>query len=837
MGRTLIIVEKPSVAREYAKILGCNNRGDGFIDSDSYVIAWCVGHLVEMSYPDKYDERYGTWTLDDLPFLPETYKYEVIDDVKHQFNVLKKYMNDPSIDMIYYGGDSGREGEYIGRLVRLLSGVRKGMVEKRIWIDSFTEDEIKRGIREAKPLSDYDNLYYSATERAKEDYSTGINFTRALTLAYRGFVNNKLGVNLAKPITVGRVMTCVLGMVVDRERAIRNFVAKDYFKIKAILDAPSGDEVTLRWKSAEGSQMFNSPLLYNEEGFNKEEDAENFINSLLPMIGIDSVQTKDEKKNAPFLFNLAELQSQCSTKFKIGPDETLDIAQTLYEKKLTTYPRTDARVLSTAVAKEISKNISGLKSYSEEFGGFCDEILSGDAYKKIDKSRYTDDSKITDHYAIIPTGELTNISGLSDIEKKVFELICRRFLSIFYPPAVYSKTTVKASAKHDGYTEGFSGSAKTMTDPGFYKVAGLPKKDQEEKKEDDEEDEGDAGALKSLPEGGSIPSTYGTDKSTTKPPKRYTSGSIILAMENAGNLIEDEELRAQIKGSGVGTSATRAETIKKLNTLEYISTEKKSQALSATTIGETIYDVCAEIIPDLLSPAITAKWERGLEKIANGTLDRHEYDRTIRGYVTKYVGAIKEKAKDLPASERFTNEVICKCPNCGKDIIKGKKSYFCLGYKEKDAEGNPACTVGVQFDLCGAKITSNDAKMLFSGGTVTKQMKNKEGKTWQQPIKYSPAEKKVTFLKDGFESKFKCSKCGKMLMDTGSSLKCECGLSIWKTPGDKLLSDKDITDLLTKGQTGIIKGFKKKDKSGTFEAALTLTPEGKLSYVFNRDKK
>lgn len=839
MGRTLIITEKPSVAKEYAKILNVNNNGDGYIDSDQYVISWCVGHLVEMSYPDKYDERYGTWNLDDLPFLPETYKYEVIDNVKKQFHVLKKYMNDPSIDQIYYGGDSGREGEYIGRLVRMLAGVRAGIVEKRIWIDSFTESEIRRGIAEAKPLSDYDNLYYSAVERAKEDFATGINFTRALTLSYRGFVNNKLNLNLEKPLTVGRVMTCVLGMVVDRERAIKNFVAKDYYKIKALLQAPAG-EVTLRWKSAEGSEMFNSPLLYNEEGFIKEEDANSFISKLMPAINIDSVQTKDEKKNPPFLFNLAELQNECSKRFKISPDETLQIAQTLYEKKYTTYPRTDARVLSTAVASEIATNISKLKSYGGEIGGFCEEVLDSGSYKGIGKTKYTDDSKIVDHYAIIPTGDTFGLAGLADLEQKILELICRRFLSIFYPAAVYSKTTVKASAQNGVYKEGFSGSAKTLTDPGFFKVTGLPKKDKDDKddKEEGEEDGGNIGALKSLADASSVPSSYDIDKATTQPPKRYTSGSIILAMENAGKLIEDDDLRATIEGSGVGTSATRAETLKKLNRLEYIRTEKKTQALFATEIGETLYDVVDGILPDLLKPEMTARWEKGLDMIAKGTLDRHEYDKKIRAYVTKNVENIKAKASELPASERFTNEVICKCPSCGKDIVKGKKSYYCLGYKEKDADGNPLCKVGVQIDMSGAKLTAakltaDDAKAVFGGAIISKKMKNEKGE-WMQRLKYNPATLKVEFFNDAVDSKFKCPKCGKAIKDYGNSLKCGCGLSIWKSPGDVKLTEKDISDLLTKGKTRVIKGFKKKDNSGTFDAALALAADGKMSYVFEK---
>ncbi len=824
MGQTLIITEKPSVAREYAKILGASDNGDGYISGNGYVISWCIGHLVEMSYPDAYDEKYGKWNLDDLPFLPETYKYEVIEDVKKQFLTLKQFMNDPDIDTIYYGGDSGREGEYIGRLVRMLAGVRPGIEEKRIWIDSFTEAEIKKGIAQAKPLSEYDNLYYAADERSKEDYATGINFTRALTLAYRGFVNNKLGVSLDRPITVGRVMTCVLAMVVNREREIRSFVPKDFFKIKANMDA-SGGKLSMKWKVDEKSSMFGSPKLYSEEGFLKEEDADAFKNMLAPMVNISEVSKTMEKKNAPFLYSLAELQGDCTKLFKMGPDETLATAQSLYEKKLTTYPRTDARVLSSAVAAEIDSNIKGLSGYKDAaISGFCQEVLTNGSYRNIGNTQYTNDSKITDHYAIIPTGDVSNAGSMSSTEKQVFELICKRFLSIFYPPAVYAKIAAKATALNGTNTETFSVSARSLQDEGYFKVAGAPKQD--------DDAASNFAALATLSQGMSLPAAYATEKGTTQPPKRYTSGSMVLAMENAGNLIEEEELRAQIKGSGVGTSATRAETISKLIKLGYIAVEKKSQALSSTEIGETIYDVVNDVLPDLLSPRMTASWEKGLEQIAAGTLDRKKYDDTIRAYVQKGISAIKEKATSLPPDQRFTSEPICKCPVCGRDIIKGKSSYFCLGYKETDEAGNKACTVGVQGEICGAKITADDAKILFGGGTVTKKMTSKEkNKTWNQRLKFNAEEKKVVFDMEAVQTNYKCPACKKNLGDTGNVLECSCGVKIWKIVAGKTLSGKDLKDLFEKKKTGLIKGLKKK-AGGTFDAYLVLQDDGKISYEF-----
>ena len=831
MGRTLIITEKPSVAREYAKILGAENKGDGYIENDQYVISWCLGHLVEMSYPDAYDESYGKWTLDGLPFLPTTYKYEVISEPasKKQFGVLKKYMNDPGIDTIYYGGDSGREGEHIGRLVRKLAGVRSGITEKRIWIDSFTEDEIKRGMREAKPLSDYDLLADSAEERAIEDYATGINFTRALTLAYRGYIDNKLQSNLDHPVTVGRVMTCVLGMVVDRERAIRAFVPSDFYKVVAEADTGSG-QGKFKWKVAAGSEMFESPKLYNEEGFKKEEDAQAFIGGLPGKLNIDKVTKTVEKKKPPFLYSLSELQNDCTKLFKIGPDETLAIAQSLYEKKLTTYPRTDARVLSSAVAKEIDKTLAGLKAYGGEIGGFCDEVLTNGSYKGIGSTQYTDDSKITDHYAIIPTNTTSAASSINDLERKVYELICRRFLSIFYPAAEFTKYSIEATTEHGAYKEPFSATAKQLAVEGFFKVAGAPK-----------QDEGVAelyAAISTLKEGISLFVSYSIAKGTTQPPKRYTSGSMVLAMENAGNLIEDEELRAQIKGSGIGTSATRAETISKLNRLGYIATDKKTQALSATNVGELIYDVVNDMLPDLLSPKMTASWEKGLELVRTGECAKDKYESTIVSYVRDKIAVIKEKAAALPASERFQTEVICPCPICGKDIVKGKKSYYCLGYKEltgeKDADGKDirACNVGVQIEILGAKISSDEAKKLFSGEMVTKKLTSKEkGTTWSQRLKFSKDEQKVVFDKDGIETNYSCPACKSKLTDMGMTLECSCGVKIWKKAGEKILSEKTIKELLEKGKTSLVKGLKSK-KGTSFDAYLVLQPDGKVNYEF-----
>ena len=672
MAKSLYIAEKPSVAREFAKALKLDMKNhDGYAEAPEAIVTWCVGHLVTMSYPEVYDERLKRWSLNTLPFLPQEFKYEVIGSVSKQFRIVSGLLNRPDVETIYVCTDSGREGEYIYRLVAQMAGV-KDKEQRRVWIDSQTEEEILRGIREAKNLSEYDNLSESAYLRAKEDYLMGINFSRLLTLKYgqsiSAFLNTKYTV-----VSVGRVMTCVLGMVVRREREIRDFVKTPFYRVLNRLDI-CGQEIEGEWRAVEGSAYYGSPKLYKENGFLKREDAEALIRELrtpegvvdplpgdegrtapeaLPGEGgavsggdqavVASLEKKKENKNPPLLYNLAELQNDCSRMFKISPDETLRIVQELYEKKLVTYPRTDARVLSTAVAKEIHKNIGGLKAIPG-VAGFAQEILDHGAYKGIAKTRYVNDKQITDHYAIIPTGQgFGAMKGLAPTALHVYETIVRRFLAIFYPAAVYQKVSLITQMKQERFFSSF----KVLKEPGYLKVmeySFFKKKkeaDQEQKKkeadtvsEDTECDQIFLEQIAALKKGMTLPVTdLNIKEGETSPPKRYNSGSMILAMENAGQLIEDEELRAQIKGSGIGTSATRAEILKKLVNNKYLDLNKKTQVITPTLLGEIIYDVVNGSIKSLLNPELTASWEKGLTYVAEGTISPGEYMDKLEHFI------------------------------------------------------------------------------------------------------------------------------------------------------------------------------------------------------------
>lgn len=641
MAKALYIAEKPSVAQEFAKALKINGqRKDGYLESADSVVTWCVGHLVTMSYPEKYDIKFKRWSFDTLPFLPREFKYEVIPGVKKQFEIVKGLLNRPDVDTIYVCTDSGREGEYIYRLVAQMAGV-KGKGQKRVWIDSQTEEEILRGIREAKDISEYDNLAASAYLRAKEDYLMGINFSRVLTLRYGSSVTNYLH-SKYQAIAVGRVMTCVLGMVVRREREIRVFVKTPFYRVLGSIGL-AGENFDGEWRAVEGSRYFQSPYLYKENGFRKKEHAQMLIDQLMvnqPLSCIvEKVERKKENKNPPLLFNLAELQNVCSKLFKISPDETLRIVQELYEKKLVTYPRTDARVLSTAVAKEIYKNISGLRNY-QQAGAAAAEVLGMESWKSIAKTRYVNDKQITDHYAIIPTGQGLNALGnVSLTAQRVYETIVRRFLCIFYPPAVYQK--VSLVTKLDG--EAFFSSFKVLKEEGYLKIAtnsfSRKRASDSEKNGNGEEDEASCDtvlleALQKLKKGDILPvNGLSIKEGETSPPKRYNSGSMILAMENAGQLIEDEELRAQIKGSGIGTSATRAEILKKLFNIKYLALNKKTQVITPTLLGEMIFDVVNCSIRQLLNPELTASWEKGLTYVAEGSITEQEYMDKLEHFV------------------------------------------------------------------------------------------------------------------------------------------------------------------------------------------------------------
>lgn len=664
MGKSVFIAEKPSVAQEFAKALHAQfSRKDGFLESEQYIVTWCYGHLVSMSYPEKYDEKLKRWSLDTLPFLPEKYRYEVIPSAQKQFETVKGLLNRADVSTIYICTDSGREGEYIYRLVDMMAGV-KNKKRLRVWIDSQTEEEVLKGIKQAKDWSEYDNLSASAFLRAKEDYLMGINFSRALTLKYGRNISGYLRTDRTV-VSVGRVMTCVLGMVVRREREIRSFEKTPFYRVIADItcggqngeDAAAGRSFPAEWRVTEKSRYYNTPDLYKENGFKKREKAAELIRNIsgkevaegnagVDNCGIisviDSVEKKKETKNPPLLYNLAELQNDCSKLFKISPDQTLQIVQELYEKKLVTYPRTDARVLSTAVCKEIHKNIGGLRNYALA-RDFASEILEKKMYTGVAKTRYCDDKKITDHYAIIPTGQgFGALGSVSQTASKVYEVIVRRFLSIFYPAAQYQKISIVTTTQN----ESFFASFKVLVDEGYLKVTPysfIKKKAEsgngasgDDSTENEKCDAAFFEELKKLRKGSQLPINSLTIKEgETTPPKRYTSGSMILAMENAGQLIEDEELRAQIKGSGIGTSATRAEILKKLDKNNYICINNKTQVITPAKLGEIIYEVVNASIPPLLNAELTASWEKGLTYVAEGTITSDEYMAKLEDFVSR----------------------------------------------------------------------------------------------------------------------------------------------------------------------------------------------------------
>ena len=633
----LLITEKPSVAMEFAKALKLkNNRKDGYIESDGWIITWCVGHLVTMSYPEVYDEKLKFWRLDTLPFIPTDWKYEIIPNVQKQFNIVQKLLQREDVEEIYNAGDSGREGEYIQRLVYMMAKPNPKAQIKRVWIDSQTEEEINRGIREAKSQSEYDSLADSAFLRAKEDYLIGINFSRLLTIIYGRRVASKIKEDKVS-ISVGRVMTCVLGMIVAREREIRNFIKTKYYKIIGEFENDN-NSFKAEWKVNEKSAFFESPKIYNESGFKTEKDAKEFIKNLEGKKAIvTELKKSKQKENAPLLFNLAEIQNECTKKFKIKPDETLDIIQNLYEKKLVTYPRTDARVLSTAVAKEISKNLNGLvKGYKDsEVQELLKKMVTEKYSTNLTKTKYVNDSKITDHYAIIPTGQgFENYDKLPELQKKIYNVIVKRFIAIFYPPAEFNKVNVTINVEN----ETFIASGKVCIKQGYLEVLKNQTKkannEQDVKKESNEETENNLDAFKNLKKGQELlVKNYELKEAETSPPSRYNSGSLILAMENAGKLIEDEELREQIKGAGIGTSATRGEIIKKLEKIKYIDINTKTQIVTPTKKGEAIYDVINYSMPDMLNAKLTASWEKGLDMVSKKKIKPEEFMTKLVNYI------------------------------------------------------------------------------------------------------------------------------------------------------------------------------------------------------------
>lgn len=855
MAKSLIITEKPSVAQEFARILGVSGRNDGYIENDGYVITWCVGHLVEMVYPEEYDEKYKKWKLEDLPFLPEQYKYHVIPNVKKQYDVVHHMLHREDIDKVYWAGDAGKEGQTIEENIRRYGGVREGMEELRVWIDSQTEEEILRGIKEAKPMSEYDHLADSGIMRTIEDYAMGINFSRVMSVKYGRLLNDAAATRSYTAIAVGRVMTCVLGMVVIREREIRNFKETPFYRVVGNFNASGGGEIWAEWKAVEGSRYFESPLLYKENGFKKQEDANALIDEVTGKEAtVKSIETGTSKKRAPLLFNLAELQAECSKRFKISPDETLQVAQDLYEKKLTTYPRTDARVLSSAVAKEIGRNLNRLKGY-EPTKGFVEQILKENAHGRIGKTQYTDDSKVTDHYAIIPTGQLTELNRLNDLQRKVFDLVVRRFLSIFYPPAEYQ--TVKLTVQID--REQFFASAKELKSPGYLEIAGYQKNEDEK---DEKESQGLitlAGTIKN----GDVLGVDGFElkEGKTNPPKRYTSGSMVLAMENAGQLIEEEELREQIKGSGIGTSATRAEIIKKLVRIGYLNLNKKTQVLSPEALGEMIFEVVSLTVPALLNPKMTASWEKGLDGITRGTVIMADYREKLEDFIRKETVSMIEKDLTGPIAGRIhpfvgkggrglaaKKSLSVPCPVCGGEMETTPFGYGCSNYK-RDGSG---CKFSIG-TIAGRDLAEEEVVELLTkghtevlSGFISKSRKRFSAALVLEKDEEGKASVNFDFSKNEPEilEGVKCPVCGSDMEITSFGYSCvkhrndpeSCYFSIGKIAGKSLGVD-DLTDLLQKGETEVLKGFTAKNKK-KFSAALCLKTgeDGRKTVEFDFSK-
>lgn len=844
MAKSLIITEKPSVAQEFARILGVSGRNDGYIENGDYVITWCVGHLVEMVYPEVYDEKYKKWKLEDLPFLPKEYKYDVIPAVSKQYDVVHKMLHREDIDTVYWAGDAGKEGQTIEENIRMYGGVREGMKELRVWIDSQTEEEIKRGIREAKPMSDYANLGKSGIMRTIEDYAMGINFSRAMSVKYGNLLNDAAGTRSYTAIAVGRVMTCVLGMVVIREREIRNFVETPFYRV---IGSFTGADIEAEWKAVEGSEYFESPLLYKENGFKKQESAEKLIAGLSGKTAVvSSIERGTSRKKAPLLFNLAELQAECSKRFKISPDETLQVAQDLYEKKLTTYPRTDARVLSTAVAKEIGKNISRLKGY-EPVQGYVERIMKEGLHYNIAKTQYTDDSKITDHYAIIPTGQLTELRSLNELQRSVYDLIARRFLSIFYPAAEYQTVKLVIAV---GEEKLFAG-AKALKAPGFLEIAGRKQEEEKEGSNKEDNEETDSPGLLELADqltkGQELPvNGYSLKEGSTKPPKRYTSGSMVLAMENAGQLIEDEELRAQIKGSGIGTSATRAEIIKKLVRIGYLHLNKKSQILSPEVLGEMVYEVVNMTVPALLNPKMTASWEKGLDGITRGTVVMEDYREKLEDFIRKETLNMVERnltsqlvAQIQPLTGKGARGIAAKkklgiaCPVCGGELETTPFGYGCSNYK-KDGTG---CKFSVG-TIAGRDLSEEEFKDLITKGRtdVLDGFVAKSKKKFPASLVLEKDEEGRVNIAFDFSANepqivegIKCPSCGGDIVATAYGFRCihfdrekedGCDFSVGKI-AEKSLNVSQLTELITNGRTETIRGFKSKTGK-KFDACLCI---------------
>lgn len=814
MGKNIIIAEKHSVGEDYARVLGVvDENNKGYKENDTWIVTWTQGHLVEMDYPEKYSEELKEWKLETLPFLPDNFKYSVKNDVKFQFNIVKKLYNRSDIDTIYYAGDSGREGLYIQMLVRQLAGHKSGVNERVVWINSQTDDEILRGINEAKDISEYKDMSDSGYVRAIDDYLIGINYSRLLTKLYGNMVNSGSSQKRMKPISVGRVMSCVLAMIVEKERAIRNFKPTAFYRLNASIDNDNS-KIDLGWTCVEGSKMYNSPKLYSEVGFNKESDAKEFMDSLGKKGIIENVENNEEKKFAPLLFNLTELQSECTKKFHMSPSETLACAQKLYESKMISYPRTSSRYLTQAVASEIGRNIEKLSKGT--YGDLVNSIVNNNWSIK---SKYIDDTKVEDHYALIPTG---NYKGaLSEKESNVYDTIVRRFLAIFYPAAEYNKIKIKMNVNG----EIFNGTAKYLNSPGFYDVLGLPNEDETSKETVE--------AMCKLSRGNTYDIEYSLKKGETVAPKRYTTGSLVLAMENAGNLIEDDELREQIKANGIGTSATRDEIVNKLITLNYVYVNDKTQIITPTNLGEMIYEILNMTIPYLLRPENTAEEERRLDAIAKGEFNKESYLKNVYDSIRTVCEKVKNSSRtdevykkirpfasgrileEIKPFESWNTKLIC--PVCGDEIETMSWGFKCKSNKGK----NEGCTFSIG-DILGHRLLTNELGLLLTKGKCGPiyDFISQKGKPFAAYLLWDKQTQKISFEMTEFpwnKTDLKCPICNNSIVERDGFYKCEkyidketgCKFFIGKIAGKKL-TIKHIEKLVKEGQTELISGFKNK---------------------------
>lgn len=826
----VIVTEKPSVARTFADVLGVHSdeKTDGYIKGNGWIITWCRGHLVNLIKPEEYDEKYKSWALSNLPFLPTEYKYAVINDagVKKQFKTVKEILNRKDVGIIYNAGDSGREGEYIQRLVYIQAGVEGKREIRRIWIDSQTREEILRGIREAKPESEYDNIYYAAKERSVADYAIGMNLTRAMTTQFAGAVNKPDGKKF-RHIAVGRVMTCVLGMIVDREKEINEFVETPYYGISADHSAfLSG------WKAVSGSKYFESPALYNETGLKNREDAQSLVDEMNanPFLQVVKSDKKPEKKSAPLLFNLAELQSECTKRYKISPSQTLEIVQRLYEHGLTTYPRTDARVLSTAVAKEVDTNIKGLQRVLPDMEECISGILNTGLWKTIADTRYVNDEKITDHYAIIPTGQ-GNLEDEQELDQKVYRLIAKRFLAIFCSPAVYEKYDIEFTHTNG---EHFFVGKRLLKESGYLEVYG--KADEDVTDDDSPDDE--TNMLQYIQVGNSIPAEFIVEDRKTQPPKRYTSGSMILAMEHAGKFIEDEELRAQIKDCGIGTSATRAETLSKLERDGYITLDKKTQILKPTEIGTTIVALVGRCMKDILRPDFTASWEKGLAQIEAGACPPEEYREKINSYVKRKVEAIsKAEPVRLASRPHVERTVAGKCPVCGADLMFTKEYGYMCSKRRKNDKKTCQFAVWNTYNAPGHNYEEEIVKPLLNGQpTEYMEFKSKAGQTLKARLAIGE-DGSVNYEYKMDASDKICPKCGNPLMQNEKYYNCSCGFGIQKILSSHAFTQEEINTLYKDGKIENMTGFKKKDGTDFKGPATIIYKDNHCSFDFGTKNK